>query len=193
LKVANDALVVDVKDRKPAVNLSVKGKDQFDFEDGETACFKAATHQCEQFNKKQFGTKAPELETNANQHIQVAYAEDKKGKVVVDKDQLKIGHAYIDNTLDKGYPVNVGISHEDNNINYDKMTDHFVTIYGRGHDDKGRLYYDFKDPGNGGRDGRLYVDKTTGKFFKEGADPKSGYVVDHDWEMTKVQTYKNLP
>jgi hypothetical protein len=39
----------------------------------------------------------------------------------------------------------------------------------------------------------MYVDKTTGKFFKEGPNPKSGYVVDHDWEMTKVQTYKNLP
>jgi hypothetical protein len=87
----------------------------------------------------------------------------------------------------------VGISHEDSNINYDKMTDHFVTIYGRGYDNKGRLYYDNKDPGNGGVDGRMYVDKTTGKFFKEGPNPKSGYVVDHDWEMTKVQTYKNLP
>ena len=193
LTAAKNALVVPDKDRKPAVNLNVTGKNQMKMEDGNEACFRAATLQCDEYNKKQHGKDAPVLNKNANQHIQVAYEEDKNGRVVVDRDQLKLGHNYIDNVLDKGYPVNVGVSHEDGNINYDKITEHFVTINSRGYDDKGRLYYDFKDPGNGGRSGRFYVDKDTGKFFKEGKDPKSDYVVNHYWEMSKVQTYENLP
>jgi hypothetical protein len=195
LTVDSNAVVVPQKDRKPEVNLNVEWKSQFDFENGNEACFQAATHQCEKYNQREHGKHAPKLNPNANQAIQVAYQEDKKGKVVVDKDQLKIGRDYIDNALDKGYPVNVGVSHADYKFNYDELTDHFVTIHGRGYDEKGRLYYEFSDPGSGDEDkvGRFYVDKDTGKLFKEGADPKSPYVKNHDWEMTKVVTYINFP
>jgi hypothetical protein len=195
LTAAKNGLVVPEKDRKTQVRLGVVGKNQFDFENGNEACFKAAAHQCSKFNEKEHGKNAPTLNDNANQAIQVAYAEDKNGRVQVDKDQMKLGHAYIDNALDHNYPVNVGVS-DDNNFhdNYDKITDHFITIFARGYDDKGRLYYDFKDPGNGGKEGRLYVDKDTGKFFKEpGKNPNSGYVADRPWEMTHVMTYKNWP
>jgi hypothetical protein len=78
--------------------------------------------------------------------------------------------------------------------NYDRMTDHFVTIFARGYDKQGRLYYDFKDPGNNGKEGRLYVDKDTGKFFKEATSNRnSGYTADQYWEMTHVMTYINWP
>ena len=195
LTAAKNALVVPQKDQKPAVKLAVVGKNQFDFENGNEACFKAAAHQCSKYNEKEHGKDAPRLNENANQAIQVAYAEDKNGKVVLDKDQMKLGHAYIDNALDKGYPVNIGVSDDSYfHDNYDKITDHFVTVFARGYDDKGRLYYDFKDPGNGGKEGRLYVDKDTGKFFKEATKNKdSGYVADRAWEMTHVMTYINLP
>ncbi len=58
-------------------------------------------------------------------------------------------------------------------------------------DEKGRLYYEYKDPGDGGRTGRLYVDKDTGKLFKEG-DKKTGFVGSADYEFTQVRTYKGL-
>lgn len=195
LTVDANALTVDAKDRLPDVNLSVKGQSQFDYADkhgldGDTACFPTAVSQCETYNKKTFGKAAPKL-NGADQTIQIAYAEDKKGRLAIDPTQAKIAREYIDKALDAGYPVLIGASYADKNYNHDKMTDHFVSIDRRGYDDKGRLFYEYKDPGDGGRTGRLYVDKDTGKLFKEG-DHKTGYVGSADYEITQVRTYQGL-
>jgi len=191
LTVDKNALSVPAGEQKAAVELKVKGKNQFDFEEGGKACFKAATFQCENHNAKVHGKKAPKL-NGADQAIQVAYAEDKKGRLQVDPQQAKIAREYIDKSLDKGYPVLVGTSYDDHSYNIDKMTDHFVTIDSRGYDDKGRLYYEFKDPGNGGRPGRFYVDKDTGKLFKEGTSKNPQYVSQADYEVTQVRTYSGI-
>lgn len=195
LTVDANALTVDAKDRKPDVDLGVKGQSQYDYADkhgldGDTACFATAVAQCESYNKKTFGKTTPKL-NGPDQTIQVAYAEDKKGRLAVDPTQARIAREYIDKALDAGYPVLVGASYSDKNYNHDKMTDHFVTINRRGHDDQGRLFYEFKDPGDGGRTGRLYVDKDTGKLFKEG-DKKGGYVANADYEVTQVRTYQGI-
>jgi hypothetical protein len=68
------------------------------------------------------------------------------------------------------------------------MTDHFITVDKRGYDDQNRLYYEYKDPGNGGRVGRLHVDELTGKLFKQG-DGKTDYVHSADYQVTQVRTY----
>lgn len=185
----------DASKRLPEVDLKMKGVDQFDLYPGDAdkggkACFEAAVKQCSDYNSKTHGKKAPKL-NGPNEAIQVAYAEDKKGRVAVDPTQAKIGREYIDKALDAGYPAVVGVSYTDDSYNNDKMTDHFVTIHKRGYDDKGRLYYEFKDPGDNARTGRLYVDQTTGKMFKEG-DLKGGYVGNLDYNVTQVRTYEGL-
>lgn len=195
LTVAANALVVPEKDRKPPVDLNMKGIDQYAYAkkhklDGDTACFPTAKAQADQYNAGQFGKKAPAFNP-PDQVIQMAYAEDSQGRVTVDSKQAALGRDYIDKCLDAGYPALVGLSYEDNRYNHDKLTDHFVTIDKRGYDDAGRLYYEFKDPGAGGRTGRLYADATTGKLFKEG-DQKTRYVASSDYEVSQVRTYQGL-
>ncbi len=136
------------------------------------------------------GKSAPKL-NGPDQAIQIAHAEDEEGRLAVDPTQAQIGRAYIDKVLDQGHPALVGVSYSDEAYNRDKMTDHFVTIYRRGYDESGRLFYEFKDPGAGGRTGRLYVDQATGKLFEEG-DLKAGYVENSDYEVTQVRTYKGI-
>lgn len=190
-----DARVVPAADRKPEVDLGVSGVNQFslypdDPEKGGKACYEAAVKQCTDYNRTTHGKAAPKLNGN-DQAIQVAYAEEKSGRVAVDPTQAKIAREYIDRALDAGHPVLVGVSYSDDSYNHDKMTDHFVSIDKRGYDDAGRLFYEFKDPGAGGRSGRFYVDDATGKLFREG-DRKTGYVESADYELTQVRTYQGL-
>lgn len=190
-----NALVVDVKDRKAPVALPVKGLNQFTFAqeqgiDGHTACFPTAVAQAERYNTTAFGRKAPQL-NGPDGAIQIAFAEDAEGRLATDPTQARLGREYIDKALDAGFPVVVGASYEDDSYNHDRLTEHFVTIHKRGYDDAGRLFYDFRDPGAQGKTGRLYVDATTGKLFKQG-DLKGGYVENLDYEITQVRTYKGL-
>ncbi len=195
LTIATNALVVPAEDRKPKVSMSVTGLDQFKYAeeeglDGNTACFRAAQAQTNRYNTNTHGAKAPAL-NGWDQAIQMAYAEDENGRLAVNATQAELGREYIDKCLDAGYPVLVGASYADYSYNHDKMTDHFVTIYLRDYDSAGQLFYGFKDPGDGGRNGRFYVDKDTGKLFKEG-DQKTTYVRSADYEVSHVRTYKGL-
>lgn len=195
LKVIANALVVDPKDQMSAVSLPMKGLDQTVYGpplglDGQEACMRTAVAQAEQYLAKALGRNAPTLNPH-NDSIQVAYAEDDDGRIQPDAAQLKLGRDYIDKSLDVGYPVVIGVSYGTHVENHDKLTEHFVTIHKRGYDKDGRQFYEFKDPGNSGATGRLYVDKDTGKLFKEG-DHKSGYVVSLDYELTQVRTWKGL-
>ena len=193
--IAKDPLVVPKAKQLPAVDLNVAGVNQYSLypagdPKADKACFEAAQKQLNDFNATAFPKKPPKL-NGPDQVIQVAYQEDTNGRVVVDKKQAEVGRAYIDKALDKGYPVNVGVSYGDNRYNRDRLTDHFVTIHKRDYDSSGRLFYEFKDPGNGGKTGRFYVDKDTGKLFKEG-DQKNRYVSSADYEITQVRTYEGL-
>lgn len=195
LGIESNALKVDVKDRKAAVALPVVGIDQVAYGaqlkiDGQKACFQAAVAQVERYNDAAFGRNAPRL-NDASQTIQMAYAEDELGALEVDPTQVKLGREYIDKALDVGAPVLVGVSYDDENFNLDKLTEHFVTIHKRGYDAEGRLFYEFKDPGAGGRTGRAYVDADSGKLFKVG-DGKSEYVRSANYEFTQVRTYKGI-
>lgn len=196
LTVAADAMKVPPADQKP-VALDVPYKFQYslypgDKKKGDKACFEAATKQCTAHNDKNFKPKDRPKLAGAEDAIQMAYAEDSNGRVAVDKGQAEIGRKYIDEQLDAGRPVLVGVSYQDDKYNNDKMTDHFVTISGRGYDAEGRLYYTFKDPGAGAayQDGKLYVDEKSGKLFKEG-DNLGPYVQHSDYEVTQVRTYSN--
>jgi hypothetical protein len=190
-----DAQVVPHDVRLKEVDLKVKGQSQYDYAeaaglDGDKACFATAVSQAEKFNTKTFGAKAPKL-NGPDQVIQMAYREDDQGRVQVDDTQAKLGLSYINKALDAGYPAVVGASYADKNYNHDKLTDHFVTINKRGYDEAGRLFYEYKDPGDGGRTGKLYVHEETGKLFKEG-DKKDAYVGSADYEITQVRTYQGL-
>ncbi len=173
-----------------SLKAEIKKDGSYRYKSPDTACFKAAHDQATEYTRKRFGKKAPRLH-GPEQAIQVAYAEDKKGRVAVDKQQAKRARAYIDKALDKGLPVMVGVSYADKQYNRDKLTDHFVTIHGRGYDKKGRLYYEFKDPGAGGRKFRAYVDKDTGKLFKEERGRKK-YVENAEYQITQIRTYKDV-
>ncbi len=72
----------------------------------------------------------------------------KDGSITVNPQKAVQGRAHIDSELDAGRPVVVGVAHNGrSHYNADKMTDHFVTITGRGTDSQGRAYYTFNDPG----------------------------------------------
>lgn len=191
--------VVPPEARAP-ISLKVTGKSQFTWgkENGFTEeqsghkCFDAALWQTNDFASRAFPKKTPQL-NDADQAIQVAYREDENGRTQVDPTQAQLAHAYIDRALEKGLPVMVGVSYQDSGYNSDSITDHFVTISGRGTDALGREFYEFKDPGAGGRKGKFLVDKETGKLFREG--PKgdaANYVEESDYEVTQVRTWKGI-
>ena len=190
-----DALTVPPgPDRKGHVILNVDHVNQFDLyaddEKASKACKEAAEKQLKDFNKAQ--GKPSEL-NGPEQAIQVAYKEDKNGRLQTDPTQARVAREYIDKKLESGQPVLVGVSHDKMGINKDKMTDHFVTIIGRGYDKDGRLYYQFRDPGTGESKslGKFYVDQNTGKLFKEGDGLRNPqYVRQMDYEVTQVRTYK---
>ena len=193
-----DALTV-TQARKP-ISLAVTGKSQFTWgkENGFTReesghkCFDAALWQTTEFAARAFPKKTPVL-NGPDQAIQVAYREDENGRLEVDPTQAQLARGYIDRALEKGLPVMVGVSYEDSNYNNDRMTDHFVTISGRGTDALGREFYSFKDPGAGGREGKFLVDKETGKLFRQGPrGDAASYVEDSDYEVTQVRTWKGI-
>ncbi|MFZ5445597.1 MAG: hypothetical protein ACOZQL_36735 [Myxococcota bacterium] len=195
-----DALVVAPKDRKKTVALDVIGKDQFvwgaehglDRAASNHVCFNAAEQQTTEFVTRQLGKKAPQL-NGADEAIQVAWAEDAAGRVAVDPMQQGAAHDYIDRMLDRGLPVMVGVSVWKDKINHDHLTDHFVTITGRGYDEKGRLFYEFKDPGLNGTTGRFFVDAASGSLYRP-LVPTTGRktVRNFDYELTQVRTWRGI-
>ncbi|MCI0601437.1 hypothetical protein L0156_00330 [bacterium] len=191
----SDALVVPAEQRKNHVILDVKHVNQMDLyptddEKAQKACREAAEKQLKDFNK---ANHKPSDLNGPDQAIQIAYGEDKNGRLKADSTQAQVARDYIDKKLENGQPVLVGVSHDRLGINKDKMTDHFVTIIGRGYDKDGRLYYQFRDPGaaKGHSLGKFYVDQDTGKLFKQGDGLRNpSYVRQMDYEVTQVRTYK---
>lgn len=196
LLASSDAAVVDPQQAKPPVALGVPGISQYDYAsrnglDGDKACAPTAIAQAQEYNTAKFGARAPHLE-GPDQAIQVAYAEDETGNTVVDGNQAARGREYIDRCLDQGLPVVVGVSYSHRHPEYNEgLTDHFLTVDGRGYEADGRAFYTYKDPGAAGRSGKLYVDKSQEQLFKEG-DYQTHHVEDFDYELTQVRTYAEV-
>jgi hypothetical protein len=193
-KTTADARVVEEGDRRETVDLDMDGVNQFalypdDPDKGAKACFEGAIKQARDHNQAQSPTGRRRRLAPYRDAIRVAYAEDAQGRVQVDETQAELGRAYIDRALDDDRPVVVGVSYGDNAYNLDRLTDHFVTIDGRGYDDDGRQYYTFKDPGTGGREFKFYVDEDTGNLFKPATEGPR-YVEHAEYQMTHVRTYR---
>ena len=173
----------------PAKHVKVPYYSQFEgghgYTPSSTACFKAATAMAGASGAKVLGPA---------DRIQVGTSENSKGQLAINSKKAAEGRSYIDQQLDKGKPVVVGVSHKDSDYNVDGLTDHFVTITGRGVDDKGRTYYTFHDPGttnaSKGRDtnpnNRFYVDPKTGGMSRPGT-AASGYVTDRHYDVAMVR------
>lgn len=179
--------IAPARDR-PATQVRVPFYSQFEgghgYVPGDTACFKAA---------KAMANAAGARPGAMSNGIQIATGEDSRGRITVDPQRARQGVNYIDQQLNAGRPVVVGVSHADNNYNADGITDHAVTITGRGRDERGRTYYTFNDPATGnaskGSDrnpaNRFYLDESTGKLVKEGRSA-TGFVADRRFEVSVV-------
>jgi len=187
---------------KPAIELGAKELLQPDSQ----SCFKTACQIAQEGNIEHLGREpAPRL-LGRDHKIQVATAEDRFGRVVVDPAKAAAGVAYIDKALERGVRVVVGVSYLDRGSAFSRLTEHYVTIHGRAYDETGRLYYKFRDPaisnmppdpspGVANDFRRLYVDKDTNKLFRPGfpSDPTSSILIRHQYDVTEVRTYKSLP
>ena len=185
----NDTQTVAPSKSGPAVHVKVPYYSQFEgghgFTPSSTACFDAA---------KAMAGKVGAKVTGPDQRIQVGTGENSKGQLSVNSKKAAEGRNYIDQQLNAGKPVVVGVSHKDASYNADGLTDHFVTITGRGVDDKGRTYYTFHDPGttnaSKGKDtnpnNRFYVDEKTGAMTRPGKSAE-GYVTDRRFDVAMVR------
>jgi peptidoglycan hydrolase-like protein with peptidoglycan-binding domain len=121
--------------------------------------------------------------------IQVATGEDSLGRVQTTPDRTRAARSYIDQQLEAGRPVAVGVSHKQADYNADGITDHFVMITGRGTDAQGRQFYTYNDPATrnaeAGQNNRFYVDPQSGNLVHEGS-LASGYVRDRHTELSMV-------
>lgn len=178
------------------VQLDVPGVNQMqlyeDHDKANLACFEGAVRQARAYVEGQ--GRGDRLQSKA-ERIQVAVSENAKGEARVDGGEMARARAYIDRCLDDGLPVVVGVTlggagrlgHNEG------ITDHFVTISGRGVDDEGHLFYDFRDPGDGGALHRFYVDERSGQLFKEAAAGRAHYAVDFTYQLTQVRTWDTIP
>lgn len=85
--------------------------------------------------------------------------------ISINSQKVKDGVTYIDEQLELGYPVLVGVDYKSGSPNSDKTTDHFVVIVGRECSDNEIFYY-FYEVGTGARtghgtsdDNKLYLKK----------------------------------
>ena len=173
----------------PAKHVKVPYYSQFEgghgYTPSDTACFKAATAMAGAAGANVLGPA---------DRIQVGTSENGKGQLAINSKKAAEGRSYIDQQLDKGKPVVVGVSHKDSNYNVDGLTDHFVTITGRGVDDKGRTFYTFHDPGtrhtSKGSDtnpnNRFYVDEKTGAMTRPGS-AATGSVTERRYDVAMVR------
>ena len=133
--------------------------------------------------------------------IQVAMLEGTaEGRIRSDPARAASLIGYVDQVLDSGRRALVGVSvghRTKTEIPEDRVTGHYVTIYGRGYEADGRVFYRFKDPGTIGEglatrfaDGRFYVDQVTGILFRRGEDPRSKKVPLRDYEVSQVRLYQ---
>jgi murein DD-endopeptidase MepM/ murein hydrolase activator NlpD len=156
------------------------------FRPGRRQCFDAASAMARQGGGS---VRAP------GNRIQVATHDGRNGDIGVDPAAAARGRRYIDQQLAAGRPVVVGVNHATpagrRNPNVDHITDHFVTVTGRGTDAQGRTYYSFNDPGTRtGADtnprNRFYVNPSNGMMYRpEG--PNQGGTSGYRFEVSMVR------
>jgi len=76
----------------------------------------------------------------SNNVIQTALEEN--GSIVILEENTKKAIAYLDQELEKGFPVLLGVRHsyKSEEQNYDNTTDHYVTVVGRGCESNKRFF-----------------------------------------------------
>jgi RHS repeat-associated protein len=112
---------------------------------------------------------------------------DSDGAIIVDPAGAGRMKDYIYKNLVQGKPALVGVDYENGGPNADGVTDHFVTVVAFDYDAQGRPYFEYQDPASGQvPTGRLYIDRTTGKLFKEGTAAPY-YAVEQDYTATHAR------
>ena len=125
----------------------VQWQSQFDSRFGssaaqQSACFKA----CKVIltNAGLSDSSAP----NDSSKYQTASENSNHTQLVIDVEKSKSGIAYLNEELEKGYPVLVGVNHTLGKGINEGTTDHFVVIVGRGCEG-GKIHYLFYEVGTG--------------------------------------------
>lgn len=111
------------------------------------------------------------------------------GAVHSHPDRVTDARNYIDQELDAGRPVIVGVDFRDGSANdRDGITDHFVVITGRGEDENGNSVYRFDDPGRwdhpDGAETSVFYTQGDGNLHRRGFD--AGPRSERGMEMTMV-------
>lgn len=78
------------------------------------------------------------------------------------------GVNYLQQQLNAGKPVMIGVDYKSGSPNADGITDHFMVATGYGTDSQGRQFISFNDPADGSKDtnavNRLYLNPSTGQW-----------------------------
>ena len=104
-------------------------------------------------------------------------------KIIVLENGAKKAIQYLDQELEKGNPILVGVRHSffiegvdsHGEWNYDKSTDHFIVIIGRGND-KGQRFFRFYEVGTSHED--------------KGTHDENKLMVNDDWSITGHPQHK---
>jgi hypothetical protein len=113
--------------------------------------------------------------------LDLAVSKDRRGRITVDPERMAQAQAVLDDELEHGRPVLVGVMWPTPRFGLNHGTaDHFVLVTTRGVDEQGRVFYAFHDPAAGpghpelGRDSRVenrfFIDATSGLLFRPGID-----------------------
>ena len=157
-------------EHKPDINLGDKTKFAGYGMNGKTDCLVLCKTICDNYNVFNYGSSANvfKLMHEVNgvlQHYGSNVAQNYKNAIDC-----------IDRHLEAGRPIIVGVNHT---INYkgginEGTTDHFVVIYGRGHDpETGRYYYNYYEVGKGNI---MYgYNDSANRFIYDPSDPPSFY------------------
>lgn len=149
---------------------------QFNLPNGSTACFTASS-----LMLKNAGIS---LDAGYKQlgYFQVAKQSNGQKQDIIDPEQAKAAYSYVDKQLESGRPVVAGISYMQASYNFDKTTDHFVVLVGRGYDaDTGQTYYRYYDPGSKIRgiseENRLYINQDGSAQGRSAINPSATYTL----------------
>lgn len=133
----------------------------------------------------------------------MAQYENEHGHVAGRKADFEAGRTYIDQALDAGAPVLVGVSRferpDAKGLINEAITDHFVVIYGRERDpETGAIRYLFLDPATkdpSRAKGWFLVDAETGVMFLDRKCPvaKGVKIADQGYQVTQVRHYLGAP
>ena len=106
------------------------------------------------------------------------------------RDCLKKGIELIDQHLEAGMPIIVGVDYKSGSANFDKITDHWIVIIARGVDENG-VFYRYFEVGQEKDDGILVTNKI---YLKENGLLKGNCTCNHkysDYWVTMVRPCTN--